>query len=113
LLSAATAIVLYVLLFVVFRVQFLRTALAAVAADNFVIVVAVVGTLLYFFFSREHTGVIGVGSRIGVVAIMISFGASFGYTVMARVSLLIGRCYFLINDWVLKGIIAPLKMIFH
>jgi hypothetical protein len=31
---------------------------------------------------------------------------------MARVSLLIGRCYFLINDWIVRGIIAPLKAIF-
>ena len=30
---------------------------------------------------------------------MISFGASFGYTVMARVSLLLGRFQFLLGDW--------------
>jgi hypothetical protein len=112
-LSAAVAIILYVLFFAIFRIGFLRTALASVAADNLVIVVAVIGTLLYFFFSREHTGWIGAGSRIGIVAIMVSFGPSFGYTVMARVSLLIGRCYFLINDWILKGIVGPLKAIFH
>jgi hypothetical protein len=112
-LSMLSAVVLYILLFLVFRIGFLRTALAAIAADNLVIVVAVIGTLLYFFFSREHKGIVGVGSRIGIAAIMISFGASFGYTVMARVSLLIGRCYFLINDWIIKGIIAPLKSIIH
>jgi hypothetical protein len=30
---------------------------------------------------------------------MISFGASFGYTIMARLSLLIGRAGFLLEDW--------------
>jgi hypothetical protein len=30
---------------------------------------------------------------------MIAFGAAFGYTVMARVSLLIGRMMFLLYDW--------------
>jgi hypothetical protein len=30
---------------------------------------------------------------------MAGFGASFGYTVMARVSLLIGRIQFLTQDW--------------
>jgi hypothetical protein len=30
---------------------------------------------------------------------MVSFGASYGYTVMARVSLLIGRVMFLLDDW--------------
>jgi len=38
-------------------------------------------------------------ARIGVVFLMVSFGASFGYTVMARISLLIGRMYFLMHDW--------------
>ncbi len=30
-------------------------------------------------------------ARTGIVFLMISFGAAFGYTVMARMSLLIGR----------------------
>jgi hypothetical protein len=35
---------------------------------------------------------------------MIGFGASFGFTVMARISLAIGRFYFLFRDWL--GIVA-------
>jgi len=38
-------------------------------------------------------------ARIGRMFLMIAFGASFGYTVMARISLLIGRFYFLLGDW--------------
>jgi hypothetical protein len=30
---------------------------------------------------------------------MITFGAAFGYTVMGRMSLLIGRLDFLLADW--------------
>jgi hypothetical protein len=30
---------------------------------------------------------------------MVSFGASYGYTVMARVSLLVGRVMFLLDNW--------------
>lgn len=56
-------------------------------------------TLSYFFFSRPHRGALGVTSRIGIVFLMVGFGASFGYTVMARISLLIGRMYFLLSDW--------------
>ena len=44
--------------------------------------------MMYFFFSLEHRGAVGKISRLGVVFVMVSFGASFGYTVMARVSLL-------------------------
>jgi hypothetical protein len=61
--------------------------------------IGVACTLSYFYFSREHKGVLGVTSRIGVVFIMIGFGAAFGYTVMARISLLIGRLQFLLGDW--------------
>ncbi|MCB1218873.1 hypothetical protein KDL44_15940 [bacterium] len=64
-----------------------------------VILLGVFCTMMYFFFSLEHKGAVGRISRIGVVFVMISFGASFGYTVMARVSLLIGRMQFLFFDW--------------
>jgi hypothetical protein len=66
---------------------------------NPLIIVGLITTLFYFFFSREHKGSFGLVSRIGVWFLMISFGASFGYTVMSRVSLLIGRLHFLLSDW--------------
>jgi len=64
-----------------------------------VILVGTVCVLFYFFFSVEHKGAGGAVSRVGIWFLMISFGASFGYTVMARVSLLIGRVQFLIEEW--------------
>ncbi|NPV13657.1 hypothetical protein HPY86_01830 [candidate division WOR-3 bacterium] len=67
--------------------------------NNAVIYIGVITTLTYFYFSREHSGFLGILSRIGIVFIMVAFGASFGYTVMARISLLIGRFYFLFHDW--------------
>ena len=66
---------------------------------NPLIVVGLLATLVYFFFSREHKGGLGLASKVGVWFLMISFGASFGYTVMSRVSLLIGRLHFLLSDW--------------
>jgi hypothetical protein len=64
-----------------------------------IILIGVACTLIYFFFSREHKGFLGHASRLGIIFIMIGFGASFGYTVMARVSLLIGRVQFLLGPW--------------
>lgn len=55
------------------------------------ILVGVITVLVYFFFSIEHKGPIKVAARIGIYFLMINFGAGFGYTVMARMSLLIGR----------------------
>jgi hypothetical protein len=59
----------------------------------------VITTVVYFFFSREQKGGFKFVANIGIVYIMIGFGASFGYTVMARVSLLLGRLQFLLRDW--------------
>jgi hypothetical protein len=63
------------------------------------LLVGVVTTLFYFFFSVRHTGFVGKTAKVGIWFVMIAFGASFGYTVMARVSLLIGRIQFLLHDW--------------
>jgi hypothetical protein len=79
--------------------QMRGTLLPFTSVDNVILVVGVVTTILYFFFSREHKGVLGGAARVGIIFVMISFGASFGYTVMARISLLIGRIYFLLHDW--------------
>jgi len=67
--------------------------------SNAIMFVGVLTTLVYFFFSKEHKGVLGRSARVGIIFIMVAFGASFGYTVMARISLLIGRMQFLLHDW--------------
>ena len=61
--------------------------------------IGVISTLTYFFFSVEHRGAIGGVSKIGIVFLMIGFGSAFGNTVMGRVSLLIQRIDFLLNGW--------------
>ncbi len=67
--------------------------------SSLVIVVGTFTGLVYFFFSKEHKGAFGGAARVGIFFIMITFGASFGYTVMSRMSLLIGRMDFLLGDW--------------
>jgi hypothetical protein len=66
---------------------------------NIVIAIGVLTGLTYFFFSKEHKGVFGKTAKVGIWFLMVTFGASFGYTVMARISLLIGRMHFLLSDW--------------
>jgi len=66
---------------------------------NWLLVLGLISTLIFFFFSKEHKGALGGTARVGIYFLMISFGASYGYTVMARVSLLIGRVMFLLDDW--------------
>lgn len=67
--------------------------------SNWVIFIGVFTGLIYFYFSKEHKGAFGAGSRVGIWILMLTFGASFGYTVMGRISLLVGRITFLFKDW--------------
>ncbi|HOE91579.1 MAG TPA: hypothetical protein PL063_02010 [Candidatus Cloacimonadota bacterium] len=71
----------------------------AVMIGQIIIIIGTITGLIYFYFSKKHQGFVGVNARIGIIFLMISFGASFGYTVMARISLLIGRLQFLFGDW--------------
>ncbi len=66
---------------------------------NIVIIVGTLTGLVYFFFSKEHAGVFGAASRLGIWVLMVSFGASFGFTVMGRIALLVGRMEYLFLDW--------------
>ena len=59
--------------------------------NTIIILLGVSSVLFYFFFSVEHTGPGKAVARTGILFLMIAFGAAFGYTVMARMSLLIGR----------------------
>jgi hypothetical protein len=64
-----------------------------------IVMIGTVAVLWYFFFSVEHKRAGGALSKLGILFLMVSFGASFGYTVMGRVSLLIGRVQFLLFEW--------------
>lgn len=67
--------------------------------NDIVLVVGVIGTLVYFFFTAERKGPVGFMGQIGKWVMMIAFGSAFGNTVMARVSLFLGRMQFLLGDW--------------
>jgi len=92
--------------------QLTATMINPFVGESWVMVVGkimlIVGTIsgvIYFYFSKKHTGALGVSAKIGIYFLMVSFGAAFGYTAMARISLLIGRLQFLLGDWL--GIIQP------
>jgi hypothetical protein len=69
--------------------------------NNALFIVILISVMTYFFFSFEqkNKAVQGV-SRFGRYILMFAFGSIFGSTIMARLSLLIGRLYFLIHDWI-------------
>lgn len=67
---------------------------------NLLVIFGVLTGLMYFYFSKDHSGAVwGRFTKAGVWVLMVSFGAAFGYTVMARISLLIGRVMYFQDVW--------------
>jgi hypothetical protein len=75
-------------------------SLQATTLVSLVFIAGVYSVLIYFFFSKEQNRVTKPLARLGIWFLMISFGAAFGFTVMGRVALLIGRLNFLLMDWI-------------
>ena len=70
------------------------------AASNFIFVTVLITVMAYFFFSVDHKApAMRRTASLGRWFLMFAFGALFGSTVMARMSLFIGRLDFLITDW--------------
>ena len=70
------------------------------SVNNILFVLILLTVMSYFFFSFEHKNKItAFPSKVGRWVLMFAFGAMFGATVMARMSLLIGRVYFLLHNW--------------
>jgi len=67
--------------------------------DGVIILLGVIVTIMYFVFTRPHSGGWGKAAVAGRYFMMIFFGATFAYTVMSRMALLIGRLEFLLADW--------------
>ena len=99
--TAGVALPLYLQSFTVRQMQACMIGLGGSPWNVIGDIIIVAGTicgLAYFYFSLQHKGVIGGMAKFGIWILMIGFGATFGYTVMSRISLLIGRFNFLI-DW--------------
>ncbi len=64
-----------------------------------IVIVGVISVLIYFLFTFKRKGILNPLAKLGTIFLMVGFGATFGNTVMARISLLIGRISFLLKDW--------------
>ena len=68
-----------------------------VSFNNIIIIITTFTSLIYFIFTREHTGTLGATTKIGRYAIMTFLGSYYGNIIMARFSLLIDRIDFLLK----------------
>lgn len=75
--------------------------------NNFLLVFGTIGAFLSFRFItsaerpafRALDGVARRWGRVGRWFVLVSFGAIFAGTAVSRISILIGRVYFLLHDW--------------
>lgn len=83
--------------------------------DSIIIIIGIITALSFFFFTWEHRGALGISTRIGRYFLMATFGAAYGGTVMARMSLFIGRLRFLYEtsyeDWFWAWYLIPIAVI--
>ena len=78
--------------------------------SNIVIIIGVLTSITFFYFSKEHTGLLGVSSRIGRYFILIFLGAAFGNTVMGRTALFITRATEIIQypNWTMVPLVVAI-----
>jgi hypothetical protein len=64
-----------------------------------VFLLGTISALIYFMNTRREGNITTPTARFGLFILMVTFGASFGSAVMARISLLVGRMQELLGDW--------------
>ncbi|UCG94532.1 MAG: hypothetical protein JSW13_01890 [Candidatus Aerophobus sp.] len=89
-----------------------------IGLNSILIIIGVITALSFFFFTWEHRGVLGTSARIGRYFLMATFGSFYGGTVMARMSLLIGRLRFLsetnypaVEPWYWNWYLVPIAIL--
>jgi hypothetical protein len=73
---------------------------ASTYLNGWVLLITLLGTLAYFFFTVERRGAaMKLGSAIGRWTLMVALGASFASTLLFRWTLAYGRFDFLLHTW--------------
>lgn len=78
--------------------QAAATMMPLKSVDNIIFVVLTVAATTYFLFTLQDKRAAPI-INLGKYAMMIAFGATFGQTVMSRISLFTGRVQFLLFQW--------------
>ncbi len=86
-----------------FLSQIRATFISPKSLSDLVIIVGVVSTLAYFFFTKPYAsklaGPLAYAPRVGRWMMMLCFGASFASASAGFLSKLITRVMFLVKDW--------------
>ena len=84
----------------VFLSQISATFMALNTVNNIIFVTGVVAVVVYFYFTVPVRNAPMKGlTTLGRAFLLVAFGATFGSTVMSRISVLLGRLQFILQDW--------------
>jgi len=78
--------------------QVIATMMPLNSVNNVIFVALTIAAAAYFLFTLRSKAINPV-TDLGKYVLMIAFGATFGNTVMSRISLFYGRAQFLLFDW--------------
>jgi hypothetical protein len=67
--------------------------------NNFLLVIGVMGTLSFFFFTTRRTVVTNVFSEIGKWTMMITFGLTFATAVFGQMAVYLGALQRVLGNW--------------
>jgi uncharacterized membrane protein YeiB len=67
--------------------------------NELVMLIAVISTIIFFTYTRPHTGVMGSIAYVGRYALMLALGVNFGNAFSSRMGYIIGRLNFLLLEW--------------
>jgi len=78
--------------------QVIATMMPLNSINNVLFVVLTMAATMYFMFTLQSKWAAPI-IDLGRYALMVAFGATFGFTVMSRISLFTGRMQFLLFEW--------------
>ena len=82
--------------------QYIRAARNPIALTGEIItLVFAVCSIIFFIFTIKQTGALLLPSKLGRLALMITFGAGYGMTVTGRYALLTDSLILIIRDWIM------------
>ena len=84
----------------VFLSQISATFMSLNKVNNIIFVAGVLAVVVYFYFTVPVRSAPMKGlTQLGRAFLLVAFGATFGTTVMSRISVLLGRLQFILQDW--------------
>jgi len=111
--SIGTALTITTVIYSQILAQIKSTFITPFTIDNIIVIVIVITSVLFFVFSGgtnvHKSNTFGYIRQVGLYAMMIAFGATFGNTMMSRIAEMSARMFYVLSPEALP--ILPVTLI--